>query len=85
MPTCLLGVILASWSSCPLHAVADHRVQHLDVDVGQVPEPDAVLGDARLADRGAVRAGQVGLVVEAEHVDRDPAPGGAQADPGELP
>src|SRR6478735_10221734 len=66
------------------HAVSDGRVKGLGIDDGEAFELDAVARDAGCADRGAVGARQVGLVVEAEHIDRDARRVRAEADAVEL-
>jgi hypothetical protein len=66
-------------------AVADRGLEHLEVDVLQRLEIDAVASDARPADRLSIGSGQVGLVVDAHDVDGDAGCVRAEADSVELP
>src|SRR5215469_12108197 len=82
---------LSGWRICSgstrlmgAHPIANGRLQDIDVDVCEVSELDAISGHTGLAERAAIGARQVGLVVEAEHVDRNARRVGAQANAIEL-
>ena len=53
------------------HPILNGSLKDIDVYDCEVSELDAIACDAGLADRGAIGARQVGLVVEAKHIDRN--------------
>src|SRR5580698_1869914 len=61
------------------HPILNGSLKDIDVYDCKVPELDAIARNAGLADRAAISARQVGLVVEAEHIDRNAGRVGAQA------
>src|ERR1700733_9068227 len=61
------------------HPILNGILKDIDVYDCKVSELDAIARNAGLADRAAIGARQVGLVVEAEHIDRNASRVGAQA------
>src|SRR5215469_1016416 len=61
------------------HPILNGSLKDIEVYDCEVSELDAIARNTGLADRAAVGARQVGLVVEAKHIDRDASRGGAQA------
>src|SRR5215472_16810457 len=77
---------LSGWRICSgstrltaAHPMVNGSLKDIEVYGCEVSELDAIARDAGLADRAAVGARQVGLVVEAKHIDRNASRGGAQA------
>src|SRR6516225_8251171 len=66
------------------HPILNGSLKDIDVYDCEVSELDAIACDAGLADRGAIGARQVGLVVEAKHIDRNASRVGAQANAVKL-
>jgi len=67
---------LSGWRICSgstrlmdAHPILNGSLKDIDVYDCEVPELDAIARDTGLADRAAIGARQVGLVVEAEHID----------------
>src|SRR6516225_2264744 len=82
---------LSGWRICSgstrlmdAHPILNGSLKDIDVYDCEVPELDAIARDAGLADRGAIGARQVGLVVEAKHIDRNASRVGAQANTVKL-
>src|SRR6201993_4611540 len=82
---------LSGWRICSgstrlmdAHPILNGSLKDIDVYDCEMPEPDAIAGDAGLADRAAIGARQVGLVVEAKHIDRNASRVGAQANTVKL-
>src|SRR5262249_94225 len=77
---------LSGWRICSgstrlmdAHPIVNGGLKDIDVYDCQVSELDAIARDTGLADRGGIGACQVGLVVEAKHIDRNASRVGAQA------
>src|SRR5580700_3910995 len=77
---------LSGWRICSgstrlmdAHPILNGSLKDIDVYDCKVSELDAIARNAGLADRAAVGAYQVGLVVEAKHIDRNASRVGAQA------
>src|ERR1700748_23016 len=77
---------LSGWRICSgsirlmdAHPVLNGSLKDIDVYDCEMPELDAIARDTGLADRAAIGARQVGLVVEAKHIDRNASRAGAQA------
>src|SRR5215472_7118401 len=66
------------------HPILNGSLKDIDVYDCEMPELDAIARNTGLADRAAIGARQVGLVVEAKHIDRNASRGGAQANAIEL-
>src|SRR5690349_11273868 len=67
---------LSGWRICSgstrlmdAHPILNGSLKDIDVYDCEVPELDAIARDTGLADRAAIGARQVGLFVEAKHVD----------------
>src|SRR5215475_2850022 len=82
---------LSGWCICSgstrlmdAHPILNGSLKDIDVYDCEVPELDAIARDTGLADRGAIGARQVGLVVEAKHIDRNASRVGAQANTVKL-
>src|SRR6516164_4564282 len=78
---------LSSWRICSgstrlmdAHPILNGSLKDIDVYACEVPELDAIARNTGLADRAAIGARQVGLVVEAKHIDRNASHVGAHAD-----
>src|ERR1700761_5704328 len=83
---------LSGWRICSgstrlmdAHPILNGSLKDIDVYDCEVPELDAIARDTGLADRAAIGARQVGLVVEAKHIDRKAGRVGAQANAVNLP
>src|ERR1700739_1634928 len=61
------------------HPILNGSLKDIDVYDCEMPELDAIARNTGLADRAAIGARQVGLVVEAKHIDRNASRIGAQA------
>src|SRR5215468_2912885 len=61
------------------HPVLNGSLKDINVYDCEVTELDAIARNTGLTDRAAVGARQVGLVVEAKHIDRNASRVGAQA------
>src|SRR5215831_12203583 len=77
---------LSSWPICSgstrlmdAHPILNGSLKDIDVYDCEAPELDAIARNTGLTDRGAIGARQVGLVVEAKHIDRNASRVGAQA------
>src|SRR5215471_1781175 len=77
---------LSGWRLCSgstrlmdAHPILNGSLKDIDVYDCEVFELDAIARNTGLADRGAIGARQVGLVVEAKHIDRNASRVGAQA------
>src|SRR2546429_1792973 len=66
------------------HPISNGSLKDIDAYDCKVPELDAIARNTGLADRAAISARQVGLVVEAKHVDRNAGRVGAQANAVKL-
>src|SRR5262249_11542529 len=66
------------------HPIMNGSLKDIEVYDCEVSELDAIARNAGLADRAAIGARQVGLVVEAKHIDRNASRVGAQANAIEL-
>src|ERR1700734_1398031 len=82
---------LSGWRICSgstrlmdAHPILNGGLKDIDVYDCEMPELDAIARNAGLADRAAIGARQVGLVVEAEHIDRNAGRVGAQANAVKL-
>src|SRR5690242_14216094 len=82
---------LSGWRICSgstrlmdAHPIVNGSLKDIDVYDCEMPELDAIASDTGLAHRAAVGARQVGLVVEAQHIDRDAGRVGAQANAVKL-
>ena len=69
---------LSGWRICSgstrlvdAHPILNGSLKDIDVYDCEMPELDAIARNAGLADRAAIGARQVGLVVEAKHIDRN--------------
>ena len=72
------GGQLSSWRICSgstrlmdAHPILNGSPKDIEVYDCKASELDAIARDTGLADRAAIRARQVGLVVEAKHIDRN--------------
>src|SRR5579864_2484839 len=77
---------LSGWRICSgstrltdAHPIVNGSLKDIDVYGCEVSELDAIARDTGLADRAAIGARQVGLVVQAKHIDRNASRVGAQA------
>src|SRR5580700_9016858 len=77
---------LSGWRICSgstrlmdAHPILNGSLKDIDVYDCEMPELDAIARNTGLADRAAIGARQVGLVVEAKHIDRNASRVGAQA------
>src|SRR5215468_7681730 len=61
------------------HPILNGSLKDIDVYDCEVSELDAIARNTGLTDRAAIGARQVGLVVEAKHIDRNASRVGAQA------
>src|SRR5579859_6843397 len=61
------------------HPILNGSLKDIDVYDGEMSELDAIARNTGLSDRAAIGARQVGLVVEAKHIDRNASRVGAQA------
>src|SRR5215831_9964541 len=82
---------LSGWRICSgstrmmdAHPILNGSLKDIDVYDCEMSELDAIARDTGLADRGAIGARQVGLVVEAKHIDRNASRVGAQANAVKL-
>src|SRR5690348_5749768 len=82
---------LSGWRLCSgstrlmdAHPILNSSLKDIDVYDCEMPELDAIARNTGLADRAAIGARQVGLVVEAKHIDRDASRAGAQANAVKL-
>ena len=82
---------LSGWRICSgstrlmdAHPILNGSLKDIDVYDCEVSELDAIARDTGLADRAAISARQVGLVVEAKHIDRNASRVGAQANTVKL-
>src|SRR5262249_34231729 len=82
---------LTGWRICSgstrlmdAHPILNGSLKDIDVYDCKASELDAIACDTGLADRAAISARQVGLVVEAEHIDRNAGCVGAQANAVKL-
>src|SRR6516225_8783840 len=66
------------------HPILNGSLKDIDVYDCEVSELDAIARNTGLADRAAIGARQVGLVVEAKHIDRNASRVGAQANAVKL-
>src|SRR5262252_3572992 len=66
------------------HPIVNGSLKDIDVYDCEMSELDAIARDTGLADRAAIGARQVGLVVEAKHIDRNASRVGAQANAVKL-
>src|SRR6476661_7951069 len=83
---------LSGWRICSgstrlmdAHPILNGSLKDIDVYDCEMPELDAIARNTGLADRAAIGARQVGLVVEAKHIDRNASRVGAQANAVKLP
>jgi hypothetical protein len=77
---------LSGWRICSgstrlmdAHPILNGSLKDIDVYDCEMSELDAIARNTGLADRAAIGARQVGLVVEAKHIDRNASRVGAQA------
>src|ERR1700757_4216571 len=77
---------LSGWRICSgstrlmdAHPILNGSLKDIDVYDCEVSELDAIARNTGLADRAAIGARQVGLVVEAKHIDRNASRVAAQA------
>src|SRR5215472_3593452 len=77
---------LSGWRICSgsarlmdAHPILNGSLKDIDVYACEMSELDAIARNTGLADRAAIGARQVGLVVEAKHIDRNASRVGAQA------
>src|SRR5215813_2769879 len=77
---------LSGWRLCSgstrlmdAHPISNGSLKDIDVYDCGVSELDAIARNTGLTDRAAIGARQVGLVVEAKHIDRNASRVGAQA------
>src|SRR5262245_29298247 len=61
------------------HPILNGSLKDIDVYACEVPELDAIARNTGLADRAAMVGRQVGVIVEAKHIDRNASRVGAQA------
>jgi hypothetical protein len=80
---------LSGWRICSgstrlmdAHPILKDSLKDIDVYDREMSELDAIARNTGLADRAAIGARQVGLVVEAKHIDRNASRAGAQANIG---
>jgi hypothetical protein len=66
------------------HPILNGSLKDIDVYDCEMSELDAVARNTGLADRAAIGARQVGLIVEAKHIDRNASRVGAQANTVKL-
>src|SRR6266576_483468 len=66
------------------HPILNGSLKDIDVYDCEVPELDAIARDTGVADRAAIGARQVGLVVEAKHINGNAGRVGAQANAVKL-
>src|SRR5215471_21208343 len=77
---------LSGWCICSgstrlmdAHPILNGSLEDIDVYDCEMSELDAIARDTGVADRGGIGARQVGLVVQAKHMDRNASRVGAQA------
>src|SRR5215475_6132592 len=82
---------LSGWRICSgsthlleAHPIVNGSPKDIDVYACEVSELDAIARNTGLADRADISARQVGLVVEAKHIDRNASRVGAQANAVKL-
>src|ERR1700751_4400661 len=83
---------LSGWRICSgstrlvdAHPVLNGSLKDIDVYDCEMSELDAIARNTGLADRPAIGARQVGLVIQAKHIDRNASRGAAQANAVKLP
>src|ERR1700739_514454 len=82
---------LSGWRICSVstrlmdaHPIVNGSLKDIDVYDSEMHDLEAIARTTGLADRAAIGARQVGLVVQAEHIDRNASRAGAQANTIEL-
>src|SRR5580692_5278696 len=82
---------LSGWRICSgstrlmdAHPILNGSLKDIDVYDCEMPELDSIARNTGLADRAAIGARQVGLVIEAKHIDRNASRVGAQANTVKL-